>query len=152
MYLQYYQLNQYPFFDSLDTHIFFPGGGRAQVLLHILEDIANGMALIHLGGDEGSGKSLLCQIIREKMLSTQRTVLLSDSLFPFDDMSQSLARALGEKSVKHQTWDQLYNKILRQISDQTDNVRPILVIIDDAEKLRPQDLERILCLAQDVRP
>ncbi len=152
MYLGHYKLKQDPFSAPPDTHIFFPGGGREKVLQHVLEDLASGMNLIHLSGEEGSGKTLLCQLIREKIRLPQTVVLLSEPSGTFDDKGRSLALALGEKDVKHLAGVKLFEKILRLISDRADNGGSTLFIIDDAEKLIPTVLNRILRLAYDAQP
>ncbi len=152
MYLGHYQLKQDPFSGPPDTHIFFPGGGREKVLQHVLEDLANGMTLVHLSGEEGSGKTLLCQLIREKIRLPQTVVLLSESSDTFDDIGRTLALTLGEKDTKLLKGAKLYEKILSLISDRLDNGGSTLFIIDDAEKQIPTDLKRILNLACDTQP
>jgi type II secretory pathway predicted ATPase ExeA len=147
MYLDHYRLNKNPFPILPDSHIFFPGGGREKVLQHILNDLSRGMALVHLGGEKGSGKTLLCNQIREKIDVTKTVVILSEPLASFDEIGRNLAMALGENDAQNLTGVELYEKILQLTAKFVENGGSILLILDDAEKFTPTELEHILSLA-----
>lgn len=148
MYLKHYQLKQEPFPPRPDKQIFFPGGGREVVLQHLLKDLSDAMSLIHLSGEKGSGKTLMCQLIQEKIQRTQAVALLSGSSGTINGKNL----AASEKNTKNQTGNKLYEKILRLITDRADNDDSILLIIDDAEKLPPSLLTQILRLASEAQP
>lgn len=155
MYLKHFQLKQDPFSAHPDSHIFFPGGGREIVLQHVLENLSSGMTLVHLSGEKGSGKTLMCQLIRTNQRSSQTIILLSPPSGPFDDKSSSFTLAFGENDAKHLEEDKLYEEILCLISDSganTDDAGSTVLIIDDAENLSPTILTRILHLAYDDLP
>ncbi len=150
MYIKHYQLKQDLFPVHPDNHIFFPGGGRELVLQHVLEDLSGGMTLIHLSGEKGSGKTILCQLICEKLRGSQTVLLLSPPSGTFDDEEYSFSLAFGDNDTKQLEEAELYEKILHLISESEDNSDSTLLIIDDAEKLSPTVLMRILHLTDDV--
>ncbi len=152
MYLKHFQLKQDPFSAHPDSHIFFPGGGRKIVLQHVLKDLSNGIGLVHLSGEKGSGKTLMCQLIRQKQRASQTIVLLSPPSDTFDDKGSSFTLAFGENDAKHVEEDKIYEEILCLISDSGENADSTVLIIDDAEKLNPTILTRILHLAYDDLP
>ncbi len=152
MYLEHYRLKLDPFSPSPDSRFFFPGGGRGKLLQHVLEDLNSGMSLVHLSGEEGSGKTLLCQLILDKIQPPKTVVLLSKPSGTFDEIARSLALALGEKDIQLLAGVKLYNKILCLLSTQADKGGSTLFIIDDVEKLNPPALKRILRLAYDAQP
>lgn len=152
MYHRYYQFKQTLFPKRVDSNVFFPGGGRGKVLQHILDALGKGMPLLHLSGAEGSGKTHLCNLIREKIHFTHTVVFLSETTGGFDDIGRIIASALGEKDVNHLKCITLCKKLLRLISDLAAKGGAVLIIIDDVENLSAKVLKFVLRLARDTEP
>ncbi|OQX13352.1 MAG: hypothetical protein BWK76_16360 [Desulfobulbaceae bacterium A2] len=151
MYLEHYHLKTSPFAEQPDPGVFFPGGQREQILEQILADLGQDSALIHLTSEEGAGKTLLCQIVRDRLRSSRDVVLLSEPAGAFDDMGRILALALGDHEAERMAGPLLYDNILLLLRERASSGRPALLIIDDAEKLFLAALERIIHLACDAQ-
>jgi len=67
MYLEHFHLKEFPFREDTDPEIFFEGAGRREILYDLLADIEAGTALIRLIGEEGSGKTLLCALLEQRL-------------------------------------------------------------------------------------
>lgn len=152
MYHRYYRLKQALFPKRVDSTVFFPGGGRAKVLQHILDALGKGMPLLHLSGAEGAGKTHLCHLIRQKIHFTHTVVLLSESSGDFDEIGRNIASALGERDVNHLSGMALNQQLHSLISGLAEKGGTILIIIDDVEKLSSKVLKFVLRLARDTEP
>ena len=68
--------SQDPFRQELDADVFFPGAQREEICQALILDLLTGKQLLHLSGDSGSGKSLICQVIMERLPSSFTPVYL----------------------------------------------------------------------------
>lgn len=150
MHLSHCRLKQDPFPVDHDPNVFLPVGGRNKVLQHILDDLKSGMRLIHINGKDGSGKTLMCMMLEKKIKGEQEVILLSDPLKSCQDQGGELARTIERNEVTPLEGVDLYKTVARQVADRNENDDPVLIIIDDVERLVPSVLRRLLRLAYDV--
>jgi len=57
----------YPFQEKIDLENFFMDGGRAEVLARLQESIDVGVPLLVMTGEEGSGKTMLCRMLEQRV-------------------------------------------------------------------------------------
>jgi len=117
----------------------------------MLKDLENDCVLIHLSGEEGSGKTLLCHKLREQMRSSREVVLLGQPAGAFDDLARVLALALGNQQAEQMTGAPLFDSVLQQLAVCAESGRPVLLVVDDAERLFLAALERLLRLVCDAQ-
>lgn len=67
MYLEHFGLHEYPFGLTPDTSYFFPGAGAQAALNTVLVALENGEGLIKIVGEPGSGKTILCRYLLNRM-------------------------------------------------------------------------------------
>lgn len=67
MYLEHFGLNEYPFGLTPDTSYFFPGSGAQSALNTVLVALENGEGLIKVVGEVGSGKTMLCRCLLNRL-------------------------------------------------------------------------------------
>lgn len=133
-----------PFHQELNPDIFFPGAQREEICQALILDLLTGKQLLHLGGEDGSGKSLICRVIMERLPSSFIPVYLADPVGSYEDLvrhaSIDLGAARGNRADDF-SWPDEFNRQLLQ--RQSENVRVVL-ILDQAEQIFSAALERLL--------
>lgn len=67
MYLAHFGLREFPFGLTPDTGYFFPGAGAQAALNTLLVALESGEGLIKIVGEVGSGKTLLCRYLLNRL-------------------------------------------------------------------------------------
>jgi type II secretory pathway predicted ATPase ExeA len=147
MYLQNFGLNKHPFPQEPDPGVFFPEAGRKDVLRGMRSDLKRGELTVKLIGQEGSGKTVLCQLLRRHLSAADfEVVYLDNPTGSFDELLWSICLELGmrpsaelEKDVEKDVAAELY-ALLDRYKQQG---KKVLLLIDEAEKLFLAALERL---------
>lgn len=136
--------SQDPFRQELDADVFFPGAQREEICQALILDLLTGKQLLHLSGDSGSGKSLICQVIMERLPSSFTPVYLESPTGSYEDLFRhaciDLGAARGNRADDF-SWPDEFNRQLLQ--RQGENGRVVL-ILDQAEQIFSAALERLL--------
>lgn len=144
MYLEHFHLTHPPFSEPPNPEVFFPGSRREEVCQSLILDILAGKPLLKLVGKEGSGKSLICRLLEERLPESCRVVSLEHPVGSFEDQLRVVCLELG--MVPRDPQDQReMDAALRQLlaREQARGVR-VVVLIDEAEKLFLAALERLV--------
>ncbi len=150
-YLEHFHLTHSPFQEEPDPEIFFPGAKREEICQSLLLDILAGKPLIKLIGREGSGKTLICRVIVDRLPAQYEVVYIDNPVGSFDDLLRIACIDLGmHLSGKHDSANSLHE--LRQLLEtQRSAKKKIVLIVDGAEKLFLATLERLVRFVNDNR-
>lgn len=144
MYLEHFHLTHSPFREEPDPEIFFPGAKREEICQSLLLDILAGKPLIKLIGREGSGKTLMCRVIIDRLPAQYEVVYIDNPVGSFDDLLRIACIDLGMNlSGKHDTTNFLQEMRHLLELQRAENKKTVL-IIDGAEKLFLATLERLV--------
>ena len=77
------------------TDSFFPGAGREVLCEEIVLALMSGRRFLSLGGDAGSGKSLCCQIIMERLPPDWIPVYLNRPANSYEELLRQACIDLG---------------------------------------------------------
>lgn len=145
MYLDYFSLERHPFRITPDTSLFFSGGnqGRGVVLDAMLFAIESGEGILKVVGEVGSGKTMLCRMLEERLPETTEIVYLANPRLSPDEILYAIAFELKlpvrRDTSKLLVMQQLQNYLIKQ---HTAN-RRVLVIIEEAQGMSVETLEEI---------
>ncbi|PCI82435.1 MAG: hypothetical protein COB20_00180 [SAR86 cluster bacterium] len=145
MYLDYFSLERHPFRITPDTSLFFSGGnqGRGVVLDAMLFAIESGEGILKVVGEVGSGKTMLCRMLEERLPETTEIVYLANPRLSPDEVLYAIAFELKlpvrRDTSKLLVMQQLQNYLIKQ---HTAN-RRVLVIIEEAQGMSVETLEEI---------
>ncbi|GJM11940.1 MAG: hypothetical protein DHS20C12_03430 [Pseudohongiella sp.] len=145
MYLDYFSLERHPFRITPDTSLFFSGGnqGRGVVLDAMLFAIESGEGILKVVGEVGSGKTMLCRMLEERLPETTEIVYLANPRLSPDEILYAIAFELKlpvrRDTSKLLVMQQLQNYLIKQ---HTANKR-VLVIIEEAQGMSVETLEEI---------
>ena len=67
MYLRHFGLRTAPFGITPDPAFFYPGNTRGELLAALLYAVTQGEGIIALTGEVGSGKTMLCRMLAERL-------------------------------------------------------------------------------------
>ncbi len=152
MYLEHFHLSQSPFQEEPDPENFFPGAKREEICQSLILDILAGKPLVKLIGPEGTGKTLLCQVIIDRLPDKYTVVYIDNPVGAFDDLLRIACLDLGMNPLSGHdsvTFSQEFQRLLE--ARRAENTKTVL-IIDEAEKLFLATLERLirsLCDSED---
>jgi MSHA biogenesis protein MshM len=145
MYLDYFSLARHPFRITPDTSLFYSGGsdGRGVVLDAMLYAIETGEGILKVVGEVGSGKTMLCRMLEERLPETTEVVYLANPNLSAEEILYAIAFELKlpirRDTTKLLVMQQLQNYLLKQHADN----RKVLVIIEEAQGMPLETLEEI---------
>ncbi len=145
MYLDYFSLERHPFRITPDPSLFFSGGdqGRGVVLDAMLFAIENGEGILKVVGEVGSGKTMLCRMLEERLPKSTEIVYLANPKLNPDEILYAVAFEL-KLPVRRDTsrllvMQQLQHYLLKQHAA---NCR-VLITIEEAQSMPFATLEEI---------
>ncbi len=145
MYLEYFSLTRHPFRITPDTSLFYSGGddGRGVVLDAMMYAIETGEGILKVVGEVGSGKTMLCRMLEERIPDTTELVYLANPNLSAEDILYAIAFELKlpirRDTTKLLVMQQLQNYLLKQHAAN----RKVLVVIEEAQGMPLETLEEI---------
>ena len=145
MYLEYFSLERHPFRITPDTSLFYSGGdeGRGVVLDAMLYAIETGEGILKVVGEVGSGKTMLCRMLEERIPDTTEIVYLANPNLSAEDILYAIAFELKlpvrRDTTKLLVMQQLQTYLLKQHAAN----RKVLVIIEEAQGMPLETLEEV---------
>ncbi len=143
MHREYFKGGESPFLEQIDIDLFFPGGNRSIILDEIKDAIEDDVAVITLVGEEGCGKSHLCQMVLKDCPERVCPVYLPETLESYEDVIRIVSQ---EMNISLREQDELggiqnlLQEILKRLDEREQN---LLILFDQAEHIYLATLERI---------
>ena len=146
MYLAHFGLREAPFRITPHTEFFFSGANRGSTLEALLYAITAGEGMVKVTGEVGSGKTMLCRVLMERLPKTVETIYLAVPSLSRDEMLAEIAGDLGIETAGANT-----TKILRALQEKLIAVhaagRQVVALIDEAHAMPLATLEEIRLLS-----
>jgi len=147
MYIDYFSLASHPFRITPDPDLFFPGGGRGAVLEALAYAITSGEGIVKVVGEVGSGKTMLCRMLAQRLPASVEIVYLANpSLSPLDIL-YAIAFELKlpvERSTERLVVMQLLQEYLLK---QHAAGHSVVVFVEEAQGMALETLEEIRLLS-----
>jgi MSHA biogenesis protein MshM len=149
MYLDFFRLERHPFRITPDPSLFYAGGthGRGVVLDALVYGITTGEGILKVVGEVGSGKTMLCRMLEERLPASVEIVYLANPNLSARDIIYAIAFELRldvEAStdrlvVMHKLQDYL---LARHAEGAT-----VVVFIEEAQSMPLDTLEEVRLLS-----
>ncbi|HEX7558703.1 MAG TPA: AAA family ATPase [Usitatibacter sp.] len=146
MYLEHFGLREAPFRITPHTEFFFSGANRGATLEALLYAITAGEGMVKVTGEVGSGKTMLCRVLMERLPETVETIYLAVPSLSRDEMLAAIANDLGIDTAGANT-----TRLIRSLQDKLIDIhsagRQVVALIDEAHAMPLATLEEIRLLS-----
>jgi type II secretory pathway predicted ATPase ExeA len=146
MYLEHYGLREAPFRITPHTDFFFAGGNRGATLEALIYAISNDEGIVKVTGEVGSGKTMLCRMLLEKLPATVETVYLANPSYSRDEILHALAAEL-QLELPEGRPSLLLKALQERLLQSYAAGRRVVVLIDEAHAMPGETLEEIRLLS-----
>lgn len=146
MYLEHFGFNQAPFRITPHTEFFFDGANRGATLAALLYAIANGEGLIKVTGEVGTGKTMLCRMLAERLPASVETIYLAVPSLTRDEILHSIAADLKIRAKGLNTAAVL-EKLQGHLIKRHAAGKQVVVLIDEAHAMPLETLEELRLLS-----
>jgi type II secretory pathway predicted ATPase ExeA len=146
MYEAHFALRRRPFRATPDLDSYYPATGHECVLARLLQAIAEDEGLVLLVGDVGTGKTLLCHCLLERLGAEANTAFVTNSHLA--DRAGLYQAILYDLSLPYQglSEQELRLALTDFLIKNYSGGRRTLVIVDEAQHLAPDLLEELRLL------
>jgi len=146
MYLEHFGLRESPFRITPHTEFFFAGANRGATLEALIYAITHDEGIVKVSGEVGSGKTMLCRMLLEKLPEQVETVYLANPSLSRDEILHAIADELGTPLPEGRA-----HLLLRNLQERLLEIyaagRQVVVLIDEAHAMPPETLEEIRLLS-----
>ena len=146
MYLEHFGLREAPFRITPHTEFFFSGANRGATLEALLYAITAGEGMVKVTGEVGSGKTMLCRVLMERLPESVETIYLAVPSLSRDEMLAAIAGELGIDLAAGSL-----TKTMRALQDKLIELhaagRQVVALIDEAHAMPLATLEEIRLLS-----
>src|SRR5689334_24911333 len=145
MYLDHFGLKEAPFRITPHTDFFFQGANRGATLDALLYAITNDEGIVKVSGEVGSGKTMLCRVLMERLPAEVETIYLATPSLARDEILHALADELQVKLSERRT------VALRELQEHLIRLyaggRRVVILIDEAHVMPEDTLEQVRLLS-----
>ncbi|MCZ6876016.1 MAG: AAA family ATPase [bacterium] len=146
MYLRFFNLREQPFSITPDPRFLFLSPQHEEALSSLLYGIHQRKGFIEITGEVGTGKTILCRTLMDRLDNTVSTALIFNSYLDEIELLQAILNDFGvsaEKTTRKGYIDALNQYLLKEYTDG----RNAIVLIDEAQNLEPRVLEQLRMLS-----
>jgi type II secretory pathway predicted ATPase ExeA len=146
MYLEHFGLREAPFRITPHTEFFFAGANRGATLEALIYAITHDEGIVKVSGEVGSGKTMLCRMLLEKLPKSVETVYLANPSLSRHEILHAIAEELKAPLVGKRA-----HQLLRALQDRLLAIyaagNQVVVMVDEAHAMPPETLEEIRLLS-----
>ncbi len=146
MYLEHFGLNEAPFRITPHTDFFFEGANRGATLEALLYAITHDEGIVKISGEVGSGKTMLCRVLMERLPENVETIFLANPSLSRDEIMFTLADELKVNLATNRI-----SAVMRALQEHLIGLysqgRQVVVLIDEAHAMPTETLEEIRLLS-----
>ena len=146
LYLEHFGLSEPPFRITPHTDFFFDGADRGATLEALVYSILHDEGIVKVSGEVGSGKTMLCRVLMERLPAHVETVYLATPSLARDEIFAALSDEL-ELALP----DSRATAALRALQEHLIRLyaagRRVVVLIDEAHVMPDETLEQVRLLS-----
>ena len=149
MYLDYFSLQRHPFRITPDPSLFFPGGthGRGVVLDALVYGITSGEGILKVVGEVGSGKTMLCRMLEERLPPHVGIVYIANPSLGAREIVYAIAMELGLEVDASSDRLQVMHKLQQYLLRKHAEGGSVVVFIEEAQSMPLDTLEEVRLLS-----
>ncbi len=146
LYLEHFGLAEPPFRITPHTDFFFDGADRGATLEALIYAILHDEGIVKVSGEVGSGKTMLCRVLMERVPPHVETIYLATPSLARDEILHAIADDLELRLTHERT-----TVALRELQEHLIRLyaagRRVVVLIDEAHVMPEETLEQVRLLS-----
>jgi type II secretory pathway predicted ATPase ExeA len=146
MYLAHFGLSEAPFKITPHTEFFFAGANRGETLEALMFAVMSGEGMVKVTGEVGSGKTMLCRVLMERLPAEVETIYLAVPSISRDEILATIAGDLGIDYAGQST-TKLIRALQQRLIDLHAAGKQVVALIDEAHAMPLETLEEIRLLS-----
>lgn len=143
MYTEFYGLDELPFQLTPDPRFLFMSTSHQEALAQMLYGIQSRRGFVVLTGEVGTGKTTLIRALLTQLDPGIRTAYLYHAILGAKGLFQFICREYGIPTSGKETKNELIDRLSTLLLAEQQSQRPVVLIIDEAQNLKPHILEEI---------
>lgn len=145
MYLEHFGLNEPPFKITPVTDFFFSGANRGEILDALVYAITDGEGIVKISGEVGSGKTMLCRMLLEKLPTNIKAIYLANPSLSRDELLYAIADRLG-LDLEGQRVSVILQSLQNDLEAKYAKGERCVVLVDEAHAMPLDTLEELRLL------
>ena len=145
LYLEHFGLSEPPFRITPHTDFFFEGAERGATLEALAYAVLHDEGIVKVSGEVGSGKTMLCRMLMERLPAEVATIYLATPSFAREEILSAIADDLELKLSERRT------VALREMQEHLISLygagRRVVILIDEAHVMPEDTLEQVRLLS-----
>ena len=146
MYLKHFGLSEAPFRITPHTDFFFDGADRGTTLDALVYAVLHDEGIVKVSGEVGSGKTMLCRVLLERLPAQVETVYLANPSLTRDELLRSIADELGI-TLGSETGRVPMRGLFVHLIGLYAQGRRVVILIDEAHAMPDETLEQVRLLS-----
>ena len=147
MYLDHFGLNEPPFRITPHTDFFFDGANRGATLDALIYAITHDEGIVKVSGEVGSGKTMLCRVLMERLPDNVTIIYLANPSLSRDDILYAIADELRLDVPDNARSSVVMRALQDHLIQSFGEGRQVVVLIDEAHAMPVETLEEIRLLS-----
>jgi MSHA biogenesis protein MshM len=147
MYLAHFGLSEWPFGITPDIDFTYRAPAHEDALHTLLTALATGEGFLKVTGEVGTGKTLLCRTLLDRLAGEAVTAYLPHPRLAPCEMLRALACELKLRPPQDKGEPGLYATLQRRLLKLAEQGKPVVVCIDEAQALPVETLEALRLLS-----
>lgn len=146
MYLEHFGLNEPPFRITPHPEFFFVGAERGATLEALIYAVLAGEGLVKVVGEVGSGKTMLCRVLIERLPASVDSVYIANPAMKPDELMLMIADDLGIVCDATHTSGRVRD-LQAALLERFAAGRQVVILIDEAHAMPTESLEAVRLLS-----
>lgn len=146
LYLEHFALREPPFRITPHTDFFFTGANRGPTLDALIFAITQDEGIVKVIGEVGSGKTMLCRMLLERLPENVETLYLANPSLSRQEILGAIADELGistDDKATHSLTRTLQDALIERYAAG----KRVVLLIDEAHAMPAESLEEIRLLS-----
>jgi type II secretory pathway predicted ATPase ExeA len=146
LYLEHFGLREPPFRITPHTDFFFTGANRGPTLDALIYAITQDEGIVKVTGEVGSGKTMLCRMLLERLPANVETLYLANPSLSRGEILGAIADELGiatDGKATHSLTRALQDALIARYAAG----KRVVLLIDEAHAMPAESLEEIRLLS-----
>jgi general secretion pathway protein A len=147
MYKEYFGLKEPPFSIAPDPHYLYMSDNHREALAHLLYGINSDNGFVLLTGDVGTGKTTVCRCLLAQLPENSNIAFVLNPKVTVDELLATLCDELGIGYPLGNISNKVFiDSINAYLLNANKNGRRTVLIVEEAQNLKPEVLEQIRLL------